>query len=83
MQTIKLIVKANRDIEKDTEVNARIDTEPIWRNEVTLHFDNGDYCDVNVRKFYQVGRYLTTYLNVYAVDTFIENLKTGRMTISK
>ncbi len=83
MNTINLTVKANRHVENDTKVSVRVDTVPLWRNEVTLYFENGDYCDINIRKFYQVGRYLTTYLNVYACDAFIEGLKAGRILIQK
>lgn len=79
--TMTLTVKANRDVERDTLVNVRLDTEALWRNEVTLYFENGDYCDVNVRKFYQVGRYLSTYLNVHAVEVFIEDLGAGRIRV--
>ena len=84
MDTIILKVKANRDIIEDTDVTVKVDmTTSMWRNEVTLWFDNWDYCDINVRTFRQTGRYLTTYLNVYACDKFIEDLKAGRISIQK
>lgn len=84
METIILKVKANRDIIEDTDVTVKVDmTTSMWRNEVTLWFDNWDYCDINVRTFHQTGRYLTTYLNVYACDKFIEDLKAGRIIIQK
>ena len=84
MNTINLKVKKNRDIVMDTDVTVKVDTTTsMWRNEVTILFDNGDYCDINVRTFHQTGRYLTTYLNVYACDKFIEDLKAGRISIQK
>ena len=84
MDTIILKVKANRDITEDTDVTVQVDmTTSMWRNEVTLWFDNLDYCDINVRTFHQTGRDLTTYLNVYACDKFIEDLKAGRIIIQK
>lgn len=84
MNTINLNVKANRDVIEDTNVSVKVDTTTsMWRNEVTLWFDNGDYCDINVRTFRQTGRYLTTYLNVYACDAFIEGLKTGKILIQQ
>ncbi len=84
MNTINLNVKANRDVIEDTNVSVKVDTTTsMWRHEVTLWFDNGDYCDINVRTFHQTGRYLTTYLNVYACDAFIEELKAGRILIEK
>lgn len=83
MEQITLIVKANRHIENDTRVIVRIDTTPVWRNEITLHFENGDYCDINIRKFYETGRYISTYLTMYAVDAFIDKLKKGEIKIEK
>ena len=84
MDTIKLTVKANRDVIEDTDVIVKVDTTTsMWRNEVTIWFDNGDYCDINVRTFHQTGRYLTTYLNVYACDKFIEDLRAGRILIQR
>ena len=82
MDTFILKVKENRDIVMDTDVTVKVDTTTsMWRNEITIWFDNGDYCDINVRTFLQTGRYLTTYLNVYACDKFIEDLKAGRFII--
>ena len=76
MEQITIAVGANRDNIEDTDVNVRVDaTTSIWRNEITIWFDNGDYCDINLRTFHQTGRYLTTYLNVHAVDVFIDKLK--------
>ena len=76
MEQITIAVGANRDNIEDTDVNVRVDaTTSIWRNEITIWFDNGDYCDINIRTFHQTGRYLTTYLNVHAVDVFIDKLK--------
>ena len=76
MVQITIAVGANRDNIEDTDVNVRVDaTTSIWRNEITIWFDNGDYCDINLRTFHQTGRYLTTYLNVHAVDVFIDKLK--------
>lgn len=84
MRTIILNVKANRGIIEDTDVTVKVDmTTSMWRNEVTLWFDNWDYCDINVRTFQQNGRYLTTFLNMYACDAFIEELKAGRILIEK
>lgn len=84
MQSITLRVKANHNIIEDVLVTVKVDTTTsMWRNEVTLWFDNGDYCDVNIRYYRQTGRYLTTYENVYAVDAFIEDLKAGRISIEK
>ena len=83
MKQITITVKANRDIKNDTQVNVRIDTDPIWRNEVTLHFENGDYCDINIKKFYETGRYISTYLNMYVVDVFKKKLQDGEITFEK
>lgn len=84
MKAITLKVKANHNIIEDVNVAVKIDTTTsMWRNEVTLWFDNGDYCDVNIRNFWTTGRYLTTYENVYAVESFIEELKAGRISIEK
>ena len=84
MEQITIAVRANRDIIEDTDVNVKVDTTTsMWRNEITMWFDNGDYCDINIRTFRQTGRYLTTYLNVYAVDVFIEKLKKGEIRIEK
>lgn len=83
MRTIEILVKANYNVETDTKVSVRIDTTFMWRNEVTLRFDNGDYCDINVVHHYESCRYLTTYVNVYAVQDFIQQLKDGKITIEK
>lgn len=83
MRTIEILVKANHNVETDTKVSVRIDTTFMWRNEVTLRFDNEDYCDVSVTHFYESCRYLTTYVNVYAVEEFIQQLKDGKITIEK
>ena len=54
MDTINLKVKKNRDIVMDTDVTVKVDTTTsMWRNEITIWFDNGDYCDINVRTFHQ------------------------------
>lgn len=82
MNTINLNVKSIDNI--DVTVKADVDTTTsMWRNEVTLWFNNGDYCDINVRTFHKTGRYLTHYLNVLACDAFIEGLKAGRILIQK
>ena len=83
MKQITITVKSNRDIKNDTQVNVRIDTDPIWRNEVTLYFENGDYCDINIKKFYETGRYISTYLNMYVVDVFKKKLQDGEITFEK
>jgi len=83
MKQITLTVKSNKDIKNDTQVNVRIDTESIWRNEITLYFENGDYCDINIKKFYETGRYLSTYLNVHAVEVFKKKLQDGEIKIEK
>lgn len=84
MQSITLRVKANHNIIEDVLVTVKVDTTTsMWRNEITLWFDNGDYCDINVRKFHSTGRYLTTWENVYAVDVFKDGLKDGTIKLEK
>ena len=84
MEQITILVRANIDIIEDTDVNVKVDTTTsMWRNVVTLWFDNWDYCDINVRTFRQTGSYLTTFLNMYACDAFIEELKKGEIKIEK
>ena len=77
----EIYVRANVHVAQDTKVFVEVDTKPIWRNVVTLRFSNGDYCDINIKSFYQTARYLTTYENVQAVDAFIEGLKEGNNNI--
>lgn len=76
MKQITLLVK-------NTKVNVRIDTESLWRNEVTLHFENGDYCDINIKKFYETGRYITTYQTMDTVEVFKKKLQDGEITFEK
>ena len=84
METMKIKVKANYHVKNDVTVTVRIDTSAInILNVVTLYFQNGNYCDINIKKFYQVGRYLSTYENVYAVEEFIKGLKDGSITIEE
>ena len=84
MRTIQILVKANYNVESDTEVSVQVDTSSLSRNnEVTLRFDNGDYCDINVEQFYDTGWYLTTYVNVYAKENFVQQLKEGEITIEE
>lgn len=80
MGTIEIQVQA-----KDAkQVTIKVETNSsIWRNVVTLHFDNGDYCDVNFKTFCKTACYLTTYENVDAVDAFIEGLKEGKNSVSE
>ena len=76
MKQITLLVK-------NTKVNVRIDTEALWRNEVTLHFENGDYCDINIKKFYETGRYITTYQTMDTVEVFKKKLQDGEISFEK
>ena len=80
---ITLKIRANQRIENDTLVNAKVDTTALWGDEVTLYFDNGDYCDINIKRNYSTGRYVTTWESVYAADEFIRLLKIGYITIEQ
>ncbi len=81
MDTVQILVNANWHVKKDTIVSIKVDASKIKRDEVTLHFDNGDYCDFNIKSFHDTTRYISTYENVYAKDAFVEQLKEGKITI--
>ena len=81
MDTVQILVNANWHVKKDTIVSIKVDASKMVRNEVTLRFDNGDYCEFNTKSFHDTSWYISTYENVYAKDTFMEQLKEGKITI--
>lgn len=81
MDIVQILVNANAHVKKDIIVPIKVDASKIRRNEVTLRFDNGDYCDFNTTSFHDTTRYISTYENVYAKDAFMEQLKEGKITI--
>ena len=81
MDIVQILVNANGHVKKDTIVSIKVDTSKMVRNEVTLRFDNGDYCDLNTTFFHDTTWYISTYENVYAKDAFVEQLKEGKITI--
>lgn len=64
-------------------VTIKVDTIPMWRNTVTVRFENGDYCDINIKTLNDSAWYLSTNENVELKNQFKEDLKNGKITIDK
>ena len=80
---IQIPIKANHNVAKDTVVSIKVEKKAGFSHDVTLHFDNQDYCCVDVVNFRQTEWYLTTYENTYAADILIEMLKAGEISIEE
>lgn len=73
-------------MEKEIEIKGvtiKVDTTPMYRNVVTIRFDNGDYCDIDVKHLRDTAWYLSTSDNVSIKDAFKDELRKGAITITK
>ena len=80
MENITLKVQANCHIPENIEVNARVDESDLkYFHSVTLHFDNGDYCDVNVVDGHTISRRISNYRTLCAVEAFKQMIQDGKV----